>query len=144
MEKILKRKNPILSSVLSAFVFPGIGQIYNKEHRKGIVLLISYGILLFFTVSPIVAGYIKYLEICANLDTIDISKIDTKFIKRPNIITGKLMTIVWLFAIIDAYISAKKYNKEYEKQEMAAILGGIVKNKMKPQVHTDTHSSHRD
>lgn len=125
----MKRKYPVVAFVLSAFVFPGAGQIYNKQSGKGVILVIIYGILLFFTMSPIVTGYIKYLNICANLDTVDVSKIDMQFIKKPNMIAGIFMTFAWLFAVIDAYVSANKYNKEYEKQEMAAILEGEQQQK---------------
>jgi TM2 domain-containing membrane protein YozV len=111
-----KRKNPILASVLSAFVFAGAGQIYNKQYKKGVVLLISYGTLLVLTLKPIVLGYIDYLRMCANIESVDISKINTQFIPTPDLTFSILMAIIWLFAVSDAYISAKKYNSELEKQ----------------------------
>ena len=116
-----KRKNPILALVLSAFVFAGAGQIYNKQYKKGIILLLSYAILLFLILKPVVLGYINYFKTCIDIESIDISKINTQFIQNPNIILTILITVVWLFATIDAYNSAKKYNSVLEKQENTII-----------------------
>ena len=107
-----KRRNPVFASALSAFVFAGAGQIYNKQYKKGIVLLIIYGILLFFTLSPFLSSYINYLKICTDIEAVDVSKMNTRLIQASTIIVTIFMMAVWLYSVIDAYIYAKKYNNE--------------------------------
>ncbi|MGL4669799.1 MAG: zinc-ribbon domain-containing protein [Methanobacteriaceae archaeon] len=53
-----QKKEPILSTVLS-FLIPGIGQIYNGQTVKGLILLVGYvmGIFLFFIPGIIVWAY---------------------------------------------------------------------------------------
>ena len=116
-----KRKNPILALVLSAFVFAGAGQIYNKQYKKGIILIIIFGILLVLILVPIVLSYIDYFNTYSNIESIDISNIDARLIHKPNIILVMLNFIAWLFSVIDAYIYAKKYNKMLEKQDAITI-----------------------
>jgi len=66
-----KRKNPIRALILSIIVFPGTGQIYNKEYIKGILVLVTFSILAFFSFKPIVWGYIDYLNTVANIENIE-------------------------------------------------------------------------
>jgi TM2 domain-containing membrane protein YozV len=117
----MRKKNPVIALVLSAFVFAGAGQIYNKQYKKGMFLVLIYGILLFLILKPVVLGYINYIKTCINLESIDISKINIQFIQKPDIILTIVMTVVWLFAVIDAYKSAKIYNSVLEKQENTII-----------------------
>ena len=37
----VENKNPLFALILS-FIFPGLGQIYNGQNRKGILLIVSY------------------------------------------------------------------------------------------------------
>lgn len=55
-------KNPIISLVLS-FIFPGLGQLYNTQNRKGITLIIGYVVALLLTL--ILIGAILALIIWA-------------------------------------------------------------------------------
>ena len=121
MEQFIKRKNPVLALVLSAFVFAGAGQIYNKQYKKGIILIIIFGILLVLILVPIVMSYIDYFNTYSNIESIDISNIDARLINKPNIILVMLNFTAWLFSVIDAYIYAKKYNKMLEKQDAITI-----------------------
>jgi TM2 domain-containing membrane protein YozV len=49
------QKNPILALVLS-LLFPGLGQLYNGQNRKGITLIIAY--VVFLILSLILIGII--------------------------------------------------------------------------------------
>lgn len=62
----VENKNPLLSLILS-FIFPGLGQIYNGQNRKGILLILAYiisGALIFlligFILMPLVWLYGMY------------------------------------------------------------------------------------
>jgi arabinogalactan oligomer/maltooligosaccharide transport system permease protein len=109
MDKKEIKKSKVKASLLSAFVFPGVGQIYNKEKIKGIIL-----ILLFFSFI-----IINFLLILFNI--IDAIKAgDISVIQNPtpeNILVKNLFWIkvlaycklfIWAYSIIDAYKGAKK------------------------------------
>lgn len=51
-------KNPLVSLVLS-FIFPGLGQLYNEQNRKGITLIVGY--ILSWILSLILIGGILAL-----------------------------------------------------------------------------------
>lgn len=107
-----------MAVIFSIFVFAGVGQLYNKQYKKGILIMIAFSILVFLSSRPIVLSYVDYLNTAANVENIDLSKVD---VVKPNTIVTMLMTIVWLFAIVDSYISAKKYNIEIEKENTEKI-----------------------
>ncbi len=110
-----KRKYPVLALVLSEFVFGGIGQIYNKKYKKGIILIIIFGISLVLILVPLVLSYIDYFSTCSVVESVDIYKIDARLIHKPNILIVILNFTAWLYAVIDAYVYAKKYNKMLDK-----------------------------
>ena len=60
---MVKEKNPGIAAVLS-FVYPGLGQVYNEEIKKGIIfivigiiLLLSMALFVGFILYPIFWGY---------------------------------------------------------------------------------------
>lgn len=76
------RKNPGLAAVLS-FVVCGLGQIYNGELLRGIVMFVLY-VVLFLLFWAIV----------------------------PNFTIGLLVPIaLWIFGIVDAYRMAEQMNR---------------------------------
>ena len=54
---ITKEKNPGVAAVLS-FIYPGLGQIYNEEIKKGIIFVVI-GIALVFSMFLLI-GFILY------------------------------------------------------------------------------------
>lgn len=50
---VVSRKEPLLSIILSFFI-PGLGQIYNGQIKKGLVLLIGYFLLSWTCLVPLV------------------------------------------------------------------------------------------
>ena len=81
-----EKKEPILSLLLSVIV-PGLGQIYNKQVQKGIILLVGY-ILLWLVV--FVLSYRSSWCCC---------------------LTFWVPLIVMLYAAYDAYTTTKKMNE---------------------------------
>lgn len=79
------KKEPILSLLMSVIV-PGLGQIYNKQIQKGIILLVGY-ILLWLVV--FVLSNLSGMLCC---------------------LTFWIPLIVLLFAAYDAYTTTKKIN----------------------------------
>ena len=104
------KKNPILAVVLSTLVFPGVGQIYNRQYKKGLAIAVVSGILLFFMFRPMVSSYISFVKTSSDIGAVDISKMNVPVMPTPDASLTLFLTIVWLFAIVDAYVSAKKNN----------------------------------
>lgn len=50
---VVNRKEPLLSLILS-FIIPGLGQIYNGQVKKGLVLLVGYILLCWTCIAPLV------------------------------------------------------------------------------------------
>ncbi len=48
-----ERRNPVLAAVYSCF-FPGFGQLYNRQHEKGLAMLFVAAILLMLLVNAVV------------------------------------------------------------------------------------------
>lgn len=106
------------ASLLSIFVIPGAGQFYNKEYKKGGAIVISFTILVYLTIKPIVIGFFDYLNTLTDIGNIDLLNVT---ISKPNAIVTTLTTIIWLYALADAYITAKKSNTEIDKQDNKTI-----------------------
>jgi hypothetical protein len=81
-----EKKEPILSMFLSVIV-PGLGQIYNKQVQKGIILLVGY-VLLWLVV--VVLRSRSSLLCC---------------------LTFWLPLVIMLYAAYDAYATTKKINE---------------------------------
>jgi TM2 domain-containing membrane protein YozV len=81
---VKKRKRPLLASFLS-FLAPGIGQYYNDQWKKALLLLVAY-----FAIG-VIAIYLM-------LQTIGIFLLP-------------ILALIWLFGIVDAFIQARKINR---------------------------------
>jgi TM2 domain-containing membrane protein YozV len=81
---VRRRKRPLLASFLS-FLAPGIGQYYNDQWIKALIIIISY-----FGLCIISAYYI--LQIIG-------------------MFLVPFLIIVWLYAIVDAFLVARKINR---------------------------------
>jgi TM2 domain-containing membrane protein YozV len=87
----IKKKNPIIA-VIASFIFPGLGQIYNGETRKGI-------------------GYIIMGVIFVS---VWIFLIHDRHIIGPILISGASIILLWISNMYDAYKTAKKINSQIE------------------------------
>jgi hypothetical protein len=108
--------NVIIPTLLSFFLGPGVGQLYNREYKKGFLLigasfliLIGAGIWYYKALHP-------YLP--ADLTTIDPAALQPILKNAADQVNAKdgyilsaceaVMTVLWLYGIVDAYISAQK------------------------------------
>lgn len=80
----VKKKRPLLASFLS-FLAPGIGQYYNDQWQKALILLAAYFIL------GVIAVYFM-------LQTLGVFLVP-------------VLIVIWLFSIYDAFREAKKINR---------------------------------
>jgi TM2 domain-containing membrane protein YozV len=84
-----KKKNPIIA-VIASFIFPGLGQIYNGETRKGI-------------------GYIIMGVIFVS---IWIFLLHDRHIIGPILVSGASIILLWISNMYDAYKTAKKTDSQ--------------------------------
>jgi TM2 domain-containing membrane protein YozV len=105
-----QRKEPALAGVLS-FLFFGVGQIYNGNVRRGVIILISEIILFILSIVILSFGLAWVSENQQELGPAGIFAI----------IIGALSFlsyfIVWIWNIFDAVNGAKKINQSIDKEE---------------------------
>ena len=82
-----KKKNPIIAAIAS-FIFPGLGQIYNGETRKGIGYIIMGAIFV---------SILQFL-------------LHERHIIAPIMVSIVSIIILWISNINDAYMTAKEIN----------------------------------
>lgn len=107
-------RKAILSSLCSAFVIPGLGQILNREIKKGLILL-SAVFLLF------VGGCVKLAFILASVmagtspqggDPQHFLKaLEAQHLGSLWILIG-LFAVVWVYSVIDAFLSGQRLEAE--------------------------------
>lgn len=103
-------KKAILSSLCSAFVIPGLGQIINHEIKKGLFLLSAVFILF-------VGGCIK-LAFLINTVAASASSMGgdpqsfLHAIQEENLgllwILVALFAVIWVYSVIDAFVSGRR------------------------------------
>lgn len=102
----------LIPVLLSALVWPGAGQIYNRDFKKGVVLvLLTFlaGVSLFMVAGMQIAQHlppdVSSID-AARAQTIadDIVKKNAGFFASFNI----LVLATWVFGIIDAFLGAKE------------------------------------
>ncbi len=116
------------AALLSAFVFPGIGQFYLKRHWRGLFIM-----LFVFTG----LGYMIWSATVAALSVLDNAMVKlrvgaTNLQEIASIVRSKISTAnpyydvvfyliicFWIFAIIDAYIIGKE--KESRDEETSPL-----------------------
>ena len=94
-ERFMEHKDPFIAAILS-FIFPGLGQLYNGDFKKGLILQTAYLISL-------ALGVIFYLFF----------------------ITFLIAIVVLIFAVYDAYTEAEKV-KSGKEPLVNATLKEIV------------------
>jgi len=109
-----KQKNPLTAALLSAFVFAGAGQIYNRQFVKGMLLAVFYGILLYITMKPFIASYSEYISQVAKAASVEDRPAPPPLVTNTNEALTLLSTLVWLYAVIDAHLTAKKTHENEE------------------------------
>ena len=109
-------KKAIASPLCSAFVIPGLGQILNKELKKGILIL--GGVFLLFIIGVIkMVQLVKAILQSGNLGTLSPDDIMARFkAQDPSllwIIMAAFMAI-WLYSVIDAFLKGRKIDMAEE------------------------------
>jgi TM2 domain-containing membrane protein YozV len=116
------------AALLSALVFPGVGQLYLKVYWRGLVIM-------FFVFAGL--GYIIWSATVSALNRIDDAMVKvqggaTNLQELSDIVGSKMLTIdpyndtvfyvivfCWIFAVIDAYRIGKQ--REFQDEETSQL-----------------------
>ena len=115
---VMIKKYPITAAFRS-MIFPGWGQFYNDRPKKGSIIL---GAELFFAGSAI-SNYILYKQSKAAYDRAtqrDLASdkyIEMEQYAQINWVSLGAMSSIWLYAVIDAYIDARKQIKDFKSEK---------------------------
>jgi predicted outer membrane lipoprotein len=105
----------MVAALLSAFVWPGAGQLYNREFRKAAVLI---GLTLAVAVAVIIA---TAAEVTRQLPA-DIGDLDADLVRTlpaqvlaarsgTLVASSLLLLLAWAYGIVDAYLGGRGRRK---------------------------------
>jgi TM2 domain-containing membrane protein YozV len=105
-------KKAVKAALLSGLVFPGTGQLYLGQRRRGWALIFS--VLLIFVYIVIHMTVQAYREIAAAAAqgfAIDMTALQKAVAASSDTVTTAglaLLVLIWLAAIIDAYMAGER------------------------------------
>jgi len=105
----------MVAALLSAFVWPGAGQLYNREIRKGALLI---GLTIAVAVAVMIA---TAAEVTRQLPG-DIGDLDADLVRtlpaqvlaaRPGtlLVSSLLLLLIWAYGVVDAYFGGRGRRK---------------------------------
>ena len=103
-------KNSLIALLLSAFVFPGVGQIYKRQIRKGVFLILAASLLLAVLILGIFIlysyAYTALLSQASSPEAVEPAQLRLLLIdviSHPFILfIFGLLLATWVYGIIDA------------------------------------------
>ena len=105
----------MVAALMSAFVWPGAGQLYNREIRKGAILI---GLTIAVAVAVMIA---TAAEVTRQLPA-DIGDLDADLVRtlpaqvlaaRPGILLASslFLLLTWAYGVVDAYVGGRGRRK---------------------------------
>jgi len=110
-------KRYILSPLCSAFIIPGLGQVINKDIKKGLVIL-AVVFLLFIAGSVKLALMIYSLSGGQVIDKLDSEVILVRLQEQDLSVLWFLIIafgIVWLYSVLDAFLEGRKEGRKEDR-----------------------------
>ena len=108
---------PIMAAVLS-LLCPGLGQIYNREHRKGWAIIIvstAIGLVAAAKLVPQIMARVPLVEGIPMLDPLELPKISAAVMNENRhmlfAVTYSLIGI-WAYSITQAYFKGKEISRD--------------------------------
>jgi hypothetical protein len=106
----------VIPVLLSLFLGPGVGQLYNREYKKGVILILVSASILVWAVAWYYRAVQPFLP--KDLTTVDpqaLTELLRNAMDQINTKSGAVLsffkaalTVVWIYGIIDAYRVAVK------------------------------------
>jgi TM2 domain-containing membrane protein YozV len=103
--RLFVMKKYITSTLCSAFVVPGLGQIINEQIKKGLLLLGLVFILLVAIIAKVTVA-MNHLVTDSDMVNIDLNKIAEKIANEDLSLISILalcFVLMWIYSIIDAF-----------------------------------------
>lgn len=104
----------IKAALLSAFVLPGLGQIYLKRYWRGIIIMLLVLSAIGVIIVSVTMSTLENLKKMQSQGTVDMSALSnltqitsTEHAAYYNVVLI-LAACCWLFSIIDAYVIGKR------------------------------------
>lgn len=125
-----KMKISYKAALLSAFVFPGVGQLYLKKYWRGLVLVLFVFAGLVYIIRVAAASALRVLDdavVKLQNGTTDLHEISgvvgLKTSSADPYYNAVLCFIIclWIFAVIDAYIIGKQKDTQDEESKKVLI-----------------------
>jgi TM2 domain-containing membrane protein YozV len=110
-------KKAISSPFLSAFVFPGLGQINNRQILKGLSLILITLFTLIFIFLKVLSSVLRAIPdkekitLSPHLIASLTQKVQTEN-KEIILFAIIFLSIIWVFNIVDAYMNGKKIDSK--------------------------------
>jgi TM2 domain-containing membrane protein YozV len=106
----------VKAALLSALVFPGVGQIVSGHIKRGWTFVAIVAVLLVMLISKLMQQALLVLEEMqkkgAAIDINEVSRISAEVVSFSNNlflnITLSVLIVTWLISIVDAYRVGKK------------------------------------
>lgn len=103
--------NPKKALIYSLIFGAGVGQIYNNQIKKGVLMLVLFFVPLFYTIYLIILNFLMLYKLMP-LNLMFLIELINK-IKGDELILKNLsfLFIIWLISAIDSFVSARLLNK---------------------------------
>jgi hypothetical protein len=106
----------IIPVLLCFFLGPGVGQLYNKEYKKGVALiaisfmvLIGAGMMYFKAIQPYLPKDLTGVDPQAMQELVRNAAAQVSAGKSYILSASEaLLTVLWLYGVVDAYLVAQK------------------------------------
>lgn len=115
-------KKHIQSSLCSAFIVPGLGQILNKRISKGLILMALVFILIIAITTNFLFLVVAGMRYVQAEDVDNIHKIILKSFFHGDLTTFWILigisVILWVYSIVDAFMDGLKIEKELKEKSL--------------------------
>jgi hypothetical protein len=110
--KVMRRRDLFLPIFLSAFIVPGAGQLYNRDFRRGAVLIgLTLLYILTFAIGIGSEALRQLPPDMAAWDPETVRRVSENLRNSSSSFLNTfnwLMTITWVYAVLDAYWGARE------------------------------------
>jgi hypothetical protein len=104
-------KQQFLAAILSALVVPGLGQVINRQIKKGIIFMIIVFILFIagtVQLAILLTDSIQGGQILNSMDTMTVLQ-NLQYQNLSGLwILVTIFGIVWLYSVVDAFLGGKR------------------------------------
>lgn len=111
-------KKSLKAALLSAFIFPGAGQLYLKRHLMAAIFIIVAGVSLFFMITSIlditsvIVAKIQTGEVSADMTSLlalvtEQTKVEGSLLNQST----TAIALTWIISILHAFVIGKSIEK---------------------------------